>query len=108
MRSGVFVLVAACGGSGGPIAGAPGPYFTNAMFWNRDVSGAAKAGNSDQIIGSLRAAGGWGNNDRLQVDFSFDVLAADATTPQMTFTPTADFYTPDCDHVAVPVPPGGN
>jgi serine/threonine-protein kinase len=25
-----------------------------------------------------------------------------------TFTPTSDFYTPDCDHVAVPVPVGGN
>ena len=37
-----------------------------------------------------------------------DVLSADASTPMRTFTPTDDFYTPDCDHVAMPVPPGGN
>jgi serine/threonine-protein kinase len=88
--------------------GTSGPYFDTQMFFNRDVSGSASAANSDAIIASLRAAGGWGNGDVMQVDFSIVVLAADSSTPQETFTATGDFYTPDCDQVAVPVPPGGN
>jgi serine/threonine-protein kinase len=54
----------------------------------------------------LAAAGGWGFGS-LRIDFSIEVLQADATTPFRAFTPTADFYSPDCDHVPFPVPPGG-
>ena len=89
-------------------ASGTGPYFTTHMFWNRDVSTTPKASDSDSIIGALRAAGGWGNGDRFQIDFALDVLTADASTPMKTFTPTSDFFSPDCDHVSVPVPPGGN
>ncbi len=78
------------------------------MFFNRDVSAVTKAANSDAIIASLRAAGGWGNGDRMQIDFSFDVLGADAATPKLTFNTTGDFFEPDCDHVPVPVPVNGN
>jgi hypothetical protein len=88
--------------------GAMGPYFGTTMFWNADVSTATKAGNSAAIIASLAAAGGWGNGNRFQIDFALDVLTADASTPMRSFTPTDDFYSPDCDHVAMPVPPGGN
>ena len=112
------VLVAtACGspqGAGGGGAstsgtsGTSGPYFDHSMFFNHDVSAMPKAAASDPIIASLRGAGGWGNGDRMQIDFSIDVLAATPATPRRTFTPTDDFYTPDCDHVAVPVPAGGN
>jgi len=35
------------------------------------------------------------------------VLEADASTPFRAFTRTGDFYSPDCDHVPMPVPPGG-
>jgi len=65
-----------------------------------------KSGTSDGIIQALNAAGGWGTGT-LRIDFSIEVLEGDATTPFRTFTPTADFYTPDCDHVPFPVPPGG-
>jgi serine/threonine-protein kinase len=94
------------GGDGG--TGTSGPFFEQPMFFNRDVSGATPASNSDAMIASLRAAGGWGNGDLMQIDFSMDVLQADASTPMRTFTPTGDFYEPDCDHVQVPVPEGGN
>ncbi len=94
---------------GGPDFGSVGgPYFTQPMFWNRDVSGSQPAGNSDAIIGSLRADGGWGNGDKFQIDFSMDVLGADASTPMRAFETTDDFYDPDCDHVQVPIPSGGN
>jgi serine/threonine-protein kinase len=91
-----------------PFSSGTGPYFTTHMIWNRDVSGAPKAADSDSIIGALRAAGGWGNGDTFQIDFALDVLTANASTPKMTFTPTSDFFTPDCDSVPMPVPPGGN
>jgi hypothetical protein len=35
------------------------------------------------------------------------VLAADAAAPFRSFTPTADFFDPDCDFAQVPVPAGG-
>jgi hypothetical protein len=43
----------------------------------------------------------------MQIDFSINLLTADASTPFQTWTPTSDFYTPDCDHVPMPVPSGG-
>jgi serine/threonine-protein kinase len=78
------------------------------MFFNRDVSAEPPASNSGAIISTLRADGGWGNGDRMQIDFSFDVLFADSSTPHRSFTPTGDFYTPDCDQVDMPVPANGN
>jgi serine/threonine-protein kinase len=78
------------------------------MFFNVDVSGDPRAANSASIIGALVAAGGWGNGNKLQIDFSLDVLSATASTAKMAFTPTDDFFTPDCDRTMVPVPPGGN
>src|SRR5262245_61434959 len=91
-------------GDGPPFSQGAGPYFTTPMFWNQDVSMTPKASNSDAIIASLRASGGWGNNDTFQIDFSIDVLTADASAPQRTFTKTGDFFTPDCDDVAMPLP----
>ncbi len=85
-----------------------GPYFTTPMFFNQDVSALPKSASSDAMIAALVAEGGWGNGNRMQVDFAIDVLTASSTTPMQTFTPTGDFYTPDCDHVAMPVPAGGD
>ena len=85
-----------------------GPYFANPMFFNTDVSGTPKASNSDQIISALSSEGGWGNGNVMQIDFEIDVLSADAATPMKSFTPTGDFFTPDCDLQQVPVPSGGN
>jgi serine/threonine-protein kinase len=77
-----------------------------APFWNQDISTAPVDPQSSAIIATLAAAGGFGNG-RLQIDFSIDVLTADATVPFRSFTPTGDFYSPDCDQAPVPVPPGG-
>jgi hypothetical protein len=74
--------------------------------WKRDVTGAPIDPQSSTILANLAAAGGFGNG-RLQIDFSITVLTADATTPFRSFTPTGDFYSPDCDLAAVPVPAGG-
>ncbi|HEY4243944.1 MAG TPA: hypothetical protein VGM88_29220 [Kofleriaceae bacterium] len=124
MRTGfaiiIIALAAACGGNGGgggddgggggddDVHGAPGPYFTNPMFFNRDVSNTQPSDSSEAMIQSLEDAGGWGNGNVFQMDFSIPVLAADSSTPMKTFTPTDDFYTPDCDHVPMPIPDGGS
>ncbi len=107
--------------SGGPLGGGSGsdgsaagtttpstsPYFAHPMFFNRDVSSAPPAANSSATTAALTAAGGWGYG-HMQIDFALDVLTADASTPMRTFTPTADFFSPDCDLTAMPVPVGGN
>ena len=95
-------------GSGSSEQPLVGPYFTQPMFWNRDVSATAKAASSDAMIGALAAAGGFGAGGHMQIDFSIDVLATTSGTPMRSFTTTSDFYTPDCDHVQVPVPPNGD
>jgi hypothetical protein len=74
--------------------------------WKRDVTGAPVDPQSSAIISNLAAAGGFGNG-RFQIDFSITVLTADATAPFRSFTPTGDFYSPDCDSAPVPVPVGG-
>jgi len=118
----VLVLLGACGGgSVGDDVAAPdggdvvppgtngvGPYFQLPMFFNEDVSGTAPAATSDTVIAALRNEGGWGNGDTFQIDFSIDVLKADAATPHRAFTPTSDFYAPDCDQAEMPVPANGH
>ena len=101
-------LATACDGAGDGAPGPSGPYFARSMFWNRDVAAEPVARDSASILAFLSNAGGWGSGDHLRVDFSFDVLRADASTPRRAFTPTSDFYSPDCDHQEVPLPPGGN
>ena len=109
-RLSLIVLVAACGSDGDddPATGAPGPFFDRPMFFNQDYTGLNPSPISSQQIAALRAAGGWGNGDRMQIDFSFDVLLADEAAPLRPFAPTDEFYEPDCDHVEVPIPDGGN
>jgi len=108
----MVVIVTACGDGDehptGPATGAPGPFFDEPMFFNQDFSNVAPSSEGGSQIRALRAAGGWGNGDRMQIDFSFDVLLADESAPLRTFEPTDEFYEPDCDQVEVPLPDGGN
>jgi hypothetical protein len=91
-------------------------YFPRGSFFLDDVYDSPKATYSDDAIASLRAAGGFGNGDRFQIDFSIDVLRADAQTTARSFTPRTEdngfeydeFYSPDCDESAVPLPADGN
>jgi serine/threonine-protein kinase len=96
---------------GGPPTASPSPplataaYFPSEAVWYRDVSTAPLDPHSAAVIATLDRAG-WGLG-RMQIDFSIEVLAADATTPVRAFTPTGDHFLPDCDLDPVPVPPGG-
>jgi hypothetical protein len=97
---------------GAPDAGNPGTdagpvddRFPASATIYRDVSGAPLDPSSAQIIAHLADAG-WGSG-AMQIDFSFDVLHADSSLQPRTFTPAPGYYSPDCDQVPVPVPPGG-
>ena len=96
------------GGSPTPSPTTPGStagYFPPEAVWYRDVSTAALDPQSAAVIANLDRVG-WGLG-RMQIDFSIEVLAADAGTPLRAFTPTEDHFRPDCDLDPVPVPPGG-
>lgn len=91
--------------TGGELPACAG-YFPAGAVWCEDVSDAPTHPNSATVVAWLEQAG-WGNNDNFQIDFSIEVLEADADTPRRSFEATGDFYTPDCDWVEVPVPEGG-
>lgn len=95
------------GGDGGDGVTAPGgAYFPNGSVFYQDVSDAAVRPGSGETIAYLDDAGGWGSGE-LRIDFGIEVLAAGADAPMREFEPTEDHYSPDCDEVAVPIPPGG-
>jgi serine/threonine-protein kinase len=85
-----------------------GPYFATPMFFNRDVRAVPKAATSDAQIAALKAAGGWGNSNKMQIDFTISVNKATSTTTKRAFTKNSYFYSPDCDSTTVPLPSGGN
>ncbi len=101
----------ACAGSPAP-SPTPSPsatsataYFPPDSVWYRDVSTAALDPESSAVVAYLDRVG-WGLG-RMQVDFSIEVVEAAADIPLRPFTPTGDFFSPDCDKEPVPVPPGG-
>jgi hypothetical protein len=97
------------GDGGVDAASADGRYFPAGAWFYDDVSASPVASNSAAIIASLRASGGWGNGDIFQIDTSLELQrVAGAAPAKRTFTPTGDFFTPDCDQQPMPVPVGGN
>ena len=91
-----------------PIAG----LFEKPHPWTKDVSALAPSPRSPAIIAALISFGGWGNGNKLQVDFALALLNADATTPRRTITGSVPYcYNgPDCDPVPLqmPLPVNGN
>jgi serine/threonine-protein kinase len=90
-------------------------YFPRGSWFLEDVYDAPAASNSKTAMAALRARGGWGNGNTFQIDFSIDVLSADANTQTRDFVPRSEangfdeeFFSPDCDQVPMPVPNGGN
>jgi serine/threonine-protein kinase len=75
-------------------------------WWRTEVSAAPVDPQSAEIIAWLVQQGGFGTGE-VRIDFSIEVLEADASTPIVPFTPTGDWFDPDCDADPVPLPPGG-
>lgn len=80
--------------------------FSNTSVWYEDVSEAPLDAQSADVIAWLANNGGWGTGE-MRIDFSIEVLRADADTPYRSFIPTDDHFSPDCDLDDVPVPAGG-
>ncbi len=100
---------ASTGGAGGAAStggGAVGALFEAPNPWTKKVDALAKDATSDAVMGWLEQAGGWGTG-QMRIDFSLELLFADANTPFKSFTPTGDYYAPDGDAVPFPVPAGG-
>jgi len=93
------------GGSDGG-ACAPGQLFEQCHPWTTDVYDLSPHAQSDAIVGALADAGGWGSGN-FRTERSLVVLTAPAGTAFRAFTPTSNFYTPDCDNVSFPVPATG-
>ncbi len=70
--------------TGGTFSGSEQP-------WTVDVSGAAKSERSDAILAALTDAGGWGNDNVLQTDFSISIFNADGSTPRMNVVGIEDY-----------------
>jgi hypothetical protein len=87
---------------------APAAYFPSGAIWTQNVSHAPVDPHSSTIISWLAGAGGWGNNNRMQVDFGYRVLQADAHTPFVPFRKGNPFYSPDSDNISTfPLPSAG-
>ncbi|MBS2029239.1 MAG: hypothetical protein JST54_15155 [Deltaproteobacteria bacterium] len=81
--------------------------FPSDAPWYQDVSALQKDAQSDAIITDLSNNGGWGNGNVFQIDFSITLQHADANTEFVPWTPTGDWYSPDCDQQDMPLPTGG-
>lgn len=98
-------------------AAAPLPKFTQPnAIWNVDVSEAPLRANSAAMMTHLAGLSslGWGDtrNFDFQIDFSFYVMHAGASTPTRpiaAWPPSESYYSPDCDAPgsAFPIPVGG-
>ncbi len=111
----IATQLACGGGSSGSADVSPTPaptlpstgsrYFPSGAPWYQDVSAAPSDPESARVTAFLERAG-WGTGT-MRIDFSIEVLQAATDTPLRTFTPTEDFFEPDCDREPVPVPAGG-
>jgi hypothetical protein len=81
-------------------------YFPDDAFMYQRVDSAALDPDSPTITRWLQDHGSWGTGS-MRIDFSIEVLQADASTPKRSFVQTDEFYTPDCDPAPIPVPAGG-
>src|SRR5579862_5408732 len=66
-----------------------GGIFEQPEPWTTDVSALAKDPRSDAIIAALVSSGGWGDGNRLDIDFSIPLFFADASTPRQTIVAQA-------------------
>ena len=88
------------------VAQSPIPSMPADSVWRQDISSVPVAADSATVIAWLAVQGGWGSGT-MRIDFSIEVLHGDGGTPFQAFTPTGDFFDPDCDNLPVPVPAGG-
>jgi len=74
------------------------------------VTNAAVHPDSAKIISWLSSAGGWGNNNLFQIDWSMTLLQVGCNdVTEVPFVPKKDYYEEACDNVdGVPLPADGS
>ncbi len=87
---------------------APPPRFPPGSVWHQNIQNAAVHPQSAQMISTLNGLGGWGNNNRFQIDFSLHVYH-DAPPDAPTYEVVKhkiwdDYYLPDCEPLGTHVP----
>lgn len=83
-------------------------YFPSGSIWTQDISRAPLDPRSSIIIDWLAKAGGWGNGNRMQVDFAMRVMQVDASTQFVPFRKGKGWLSADSDQVSTfPLPAGG-
>jgi serine/threonine-protein kinase len=88
---------------------APAAFFPAGAIWTKDISHAPLDPQSSTIIAWLADAGGWGNNNKMQIDFGMRVLQEDAATPQVPFRKAPGFMAADSDNITtIPLPAGSD
>jgi hypothetical protein len=100
-----ITVIVTGGGVAGACNSASTQLFPPGAPWNQPVDGAALDAESGAIIAYL--ATNHTASARFQITFDFNLLYADGSTPHRAFTPTSEFYSPDCDPAPVPVPAVG-
>ena len=79
------------------------------MFFNRDVSARAEGRQQQRDDRGTARRGRLGQRRRMQIDFATRRAHRRRRRRRCGRSrPTADFFSPDCDSRAVPVPAGGN
>ena len=96
-----------CGAEKGQLFGPDHP-------WNQRIDATPLDAESDAIIGYLSE--NHTGSQRFRIDgpsdepnslYGITILMADSSTPRVEFEPSGDFYEPDCDPAAPPLPAGG-
>ncbi len=102
------------GAVGTALCGAdPGQLFDASHPWNQAIASAPLDDESAAIIAYLQA--NHTDDRRFRIDgpsdepnslYGITVLTATADTPRVAFTPTDDFWDPDCDPAPIPIVAG--
>jgi hypothetical protein len=104
----------ATAGSNSPCGESPGQLFGKDHPWNQRIDSSPLDGESATIIAYLQQ--NHTSSQRFRVDgpsdepnnlYGITVLSADASTPHQSFTPSGEFYEPDCDPAPIPIPTTG-
>ncbi|HNR90851.1 MAG TPA: hypothetical protein PKO41_00360 [Dokdonella sp.] len=86
------------------------PRFPPGSVWHTDIRNAPLHPQSTSMLDTLNSLGGWGNGNRMQIDFSIHVHHdAGNDAPMRAIVPhlgSGEYWTPDCEALpaSMPVP----